>query len=75
MDTCAHPASQAEAAKVLNGHTALLSVGQMGDADRLTIAAGVPAIEMMARAGLAVAGEIRRRWAACPVVVLCGSWQ
>jgi hydroxyethylthiazole kinase-like uncharacterized protein yjeF len=72
MDTCAHPASQAEAAKVLNGHTALLSVGQMGDADRLTVAAGVPAIEMMARAGLAVAGEIRRRWAACPVVVLCG---
>jgi NAD(P)H-hydrate epimerase len=56
----------------LDGRTALLNVREMAEAERLTIAAGTPAVELMARAGGAVASEIRRRWPACPVVVLCG---
>src|ERR1700677_2875633 len=55
-----------------NGQTALLRVRQMAEADRLTIAAGIPAINMMESAGGAVAREIGRRWKALPVIVLCG---
>jgi len=51
---------------------ALLSVRQMGDADRLTVAAGTPARTLMESAGKAVASEIERRWPARPVTVLCG---
>ena len=57
---------------MMNGQTALLSVRQMAEADRLTIAAGMPAIDMMESAGGAVAREIERRWTARPVIVLCG---
>lgn len=57
---------------MMNGQTALLSVRQMAEADRLTIAAGKPAIDMMESAGGAVAREIERRWTARPVIVLCG---
>ena len=53
----------------------LLTVAEMADADRLTIAAGTPGIELMERAGeavaaavAAVAGYAGRR----PVAVLCG---
>ena len=42
---------------MMNGRTALLSVRQMAEADRLTIAAGKPAIDMMESAGGAVARE------------------
>ena len=57
---------------MMNGQTALLRVRQMAEADRLTVAAGTPAIDMMERAGGAVAREIRRRWKVRPVIVLCG---
>ncbi len=56
----------------MNFQTALLDVRRMGDADRLTVAAGTPAIELMENAGRAVAREIERRWTARPVIVLCG---
>src|ERR1700689_3256298 len=57
---------------MMNGQTALLRVRQVAEADRLTIAAGIPAIDMMESAGGAVAREIGQRWKARPVVVLCG---
>jgi ADP-dependent NAD(P)H-hydrate dehydratase / NAD(P)H-hydrate epimerase len=57
---------------VMNVQTALLGVRQMGEADRLAVAAGRPATELMERAGHAVAREIERRWPARPVTVLCG---
>ena len=56
----------------MNDQTALLDVRRMGEADRLAAAAGTPAIELMERAGQAVAREIQRRWPARPVIVLCG---
>ncbi len=51
---------------------ALLTVAQMGQADRMAAAYGLPGHALMARAGAAVASEIRRRWPPCPAVVLCG---
>jgi len=46
----------------LNGQTALLRLREMAEADRLTVAAGTPAIDMMESAGSAVSREIERRW-------------
>src|SRR5271169_106356 len=57
---------------MMNGQTALLRIRQMAEADRLTIAASIPAIDMMESAGGAVAREIGRRWKARHVIVLCG---
>jgi ADP-dependent NAD(P)H-hydrate dehydratase / NAD(P)H-hydrate epimerase len=51
---------------------ALLRVAQMEEADRLTVAAGTPGVELMRNAGSAVAREAMRRWSARPVAVLCG---
>lgn len=51
---------------------ALLSVAEMGEADRRTIAAGTPGIQLMERAGAAVAAAVCARWAPCAVAVLCG---
>ena len=51
---------------------ALLPPGQMGEADRLTIASGAPGIVLMEKAGLAVADAVSRRWPPRPLVVLCG---
>jgi ADP-dependent NAD(P)H-hydrate dehydratase / NAD(P)H-hydrate epimerase len=51
---------------------ALLRVAQMQEADRLTVQAGTPGIELMQNAGSAVAREITRRWSPRPTVVLCG---
>jgi NAD(P)H-hydrate epimerase len=52
--------------------TAVLSVAQMTEADRLTIAAGTPGSVLMQNAGLAVARETARRWTPRAVTVLCG---
>ena len=50
----------------------ILSVAEMGAADRATIAAGVPGSTLMARAGRAVADAILARWTVRDAVVLCG---
>jgi NAD(P)H-hydrate epimerase len=44
----------------------------MGEADRLTIAAGIAGIVLMEKAGLGVADVVSRRWPLQPLVVLCG---
>lgn len=52
---------------------ALLSPAQMGKADRLTIEGGVPGIDLMERAGQAVARQAARLAPkGAPVVLLCG---
>jgi ADP-dependent NAD(P)H-hydrate dehydratase / NAD(P)H-hydrate epimerase len=50
----------------------LLTPAQMGQADRLAIAGGLPGIELMETAGRKIADAISRRWPPRPVVVLCG---
>lgn len=52
--------------------TALLRVGQMQEADRLTEAAGTSGRDLMQSAGAAVARETMARWSARRVAVLCG---
>jgi NAD(P)H-hydrate epimerase len=52
--------------------SALLTVHQMGEADRLTVAAGIPTAVLMENAGASVAHAISQRWSARPVIVLCG---
>jgi ADP-dependent NAD(P)H-hydrate dehydratase / NAD(P)H-hydrate epimerase len=51
---------------------ALLTPPQMGEADRVTIAGGIPGIAMMEKAGQAVADAVSRHWPPRPVIVLCG---
>lgn len=50
----------------------LLTVGQMAQADALTIAGGTPGITLMHNAGRAVAQAITARWAPRQTVILCG---
>lgn len=50
----------------------LLTPAQMGEADRLTIAAGTPGIELMERAGLAVADVVSRWPMGSRIAVFCG---
>lgn len=52
--------------------TALLTVRQMAEADRLSVVAGVSSFELMGNAGAAVAREIESRWTPRPLLVLCG---
>ncbi|MGC6369873.1 NAD(P)H-hydrate dehydratase [Pseudomonas sp. K2I15] len=57
----------------LSSHqSALLTVRQMAEADRLSVVAGVSSFELMANAGAAVAREIESRWTPRPLLVLCG---
>jgi len=51
---------------------ALLTPQQMAEADRLTIAGGIPGIALMETAGRAVADTVSRRWPMRPIAVLCG---
>lgn len=51
---------------------AVLTVAEMGRADALAIASGIPGQSLMEAAGEAVAREVRRRWPRGPVAVLCG---
>ena len=51
---------------------ALLTIDQMAEADRLSMAAGVPEFELIANAGACVANAIMARWPVQPLVVLCG---
>ena len=52
--------------------TELLTVAEMGEADRLAVAAGVPSLTLMENAGRAVADEVAKRRSRCDVAVLCG---
>ena len=52
--------------------TALLRVAQMNHADRLCVAAGISAEQLMNNAGNAVVRAIVQRWPICRVCVLCG---
>jgi NAD(P)H-hydrate epimerase len=52
--------------------SALLRVAQMAEADRLTVAAGMPGVDLMHNAGAAVVREIVQRWSVRRVCVLCG---
>ncbi len=56
----------------MNPQTALLDVRQMGEADRLSVAAGISETQLMRNAGRAVAREIMQRWSPRAVTVLCG---
>ncbi|MBJ7538654.1 NAD(P)H-hydrate dehydratase [Marinomonas transparens] len=50
----------------------LLTVEQMARADSDAVRAGVPAVDLMAAAGKAVADAVQERWSPRPVLVLCG---
>ena len=55
-----------------HAEAALLSVAEMYEADRLAIAAGIPGIDLMEKAGAACVDAICGRWDTGPVLVLCG---
>jgi hydroxyethylthiazole kinase-like uncharacterized protein yjeF len=51
---------------------AILTVAEMGAADRAAVQAGTPSLTLMERAGTAVAEAIQARFAACRTLVLAG---
>jgi ADP-dependent NAD(P)H-hydrate dehydratase / NAD(P)H-hydrate epimerase len=50
----------------------VLTVAEMGEADRAAVALGTPLTVLMARAGEAVAAAVQDRFPGGPVIVLCG---
>ena len=56
----------------MRGRSALLTVDEMGRADRLAAEHGHPGFELMRHAGAAIADAVRRRWSPRPVLVLAG---
>ena len=52
--------------------SALLTVVEATEADRLAVAAGIPVHDLMEAAGMGVARAIQRRFAAVPTAILCG---
>src|SRR5258708_9423579 len=54
------------------GRHVLLSAAEIRAADAAAIAGGIPGIELMERAGEAVAEAALRRWPGRPALVLCG---
>jgi NAD(P)H-hydrate epimerase len=59
-------------ARPLGRDGGVLSIAQMSASDRGAVAAGVPGQRLMENAGAAVADAITARFAAVPVIVLCG---
>ena len=55
-----------------DGACALLTVEEMGQADGLAVAAGVPSLDLMEAAGRAVADAVEVQWSPRPVSILCG---
>src|SRR5690606_5094373 len=51
---------------------AVLTVDEMRQAEQLAMDAGVSSLDLMERAGAAVAQVILARWPAQPVLVMCG---
>lgn len=58
--------------KVVIMKTCVLTVAEMGEADRLAISRGTPGIDLMRRAGQACVHAISRRFDKVNVLVLCG---
>src|SRR6185503_5790523 len=50
----------------------ILTVDEMYEIDRLTVASGTPSLTLMENAGRQVANEIAKRWPRCKTTVLCG---
>lgn len=50
----------------------LLTVSQMYRADACAEANGIPSLDLMERAGVAIADAVLERWGKSPVTVLCG---
>src|SRR5512147_811622 len=50
----------------------ILTVDEMNEIDRLTVASGTPSLTLMENAGRQVANEIAKRWSVRKTTVLCG---
>ncbi len=59
-------------ARGMRGRPVLLTVEEMGRADRLAADYGRSGFELMRSAGAAIADAVRRRWSPRPVLVLAG---